>query len=158
MSFQSFSMGSPWTRHRTTSWGFLCQLGFEKAQRFLPGQLKTVLVPIQRPNPFQVHRAKPYPSLSICHFGKQGSILLTIESVTAYSYDMTKHEKLLARAKDNPKGLSFNEFQTLLRQSGWTPEGEPPDLVFPGSPAIAHPGSQEWKGKGLSGGTILDLL
>ena len=33
---------------------------------------------------------------------------------------MTKHQKLLARAKDNPKGLSFNEFQTLLRQSGWT--------------------------------------
>jgi len=33
---------------------------------------------------------------------------------------MAKHQKLLARAKDNPKGLSFNEFQTLLRQSGWT--------------------------------------
>jgi hypothetical protein len=33
---------------------------------------------------------------------------------------MTKHQKLFARAKNNPKGLSFKEFQTLLRQSGWT--------------------------------------
>lgn len=33
---------------------------------------------------------------------------------------MVKHEKLLARAKNNPKGLSFKEFQTLLRQSEWT--------------------------------------
>jgi len=32
---------------------------------------------------------------------------------------MTKSEKLLARAKNNPKGLSFDEFQTLLRQAGW---------------------------------------
>jgi predicted RNA binding protein YcfA (HicA-like mRNA interferase family) len=33
---------------------------------------------------------------------------------------MTKREKLLARAISNPKGLSFGEFQTLLRQTGWT--------------------------------------
>ena len=33
---------------------------------------------------------------------------------------MTKREKLLARAMSNPKGLSFSEFQTLLRQTGWT--------------------------------------
>jgi hypothetical protein len=32
---------------------------------------------------------------------------------------MTKREKLLNRAKNNPKDLSFGEFQTLLRQSGW---------------------------------------
>ena len=32
---------------------------------------------------------------------------------------MTKREKLLARAKNNPKDLSFGEFQTLLRQTGW---------------------------------------
>jgi predicted RNA binding protein YcfA (HicA-like mRNA interferase family) len=33
---------------------------------------------------------------------------------------MTKREKLLARAMNNPKDLSFGEFQTLLRQTGWT--------------------------------------
>ena len=33
---------------------------------------------------------------------------------------MTKREKLLARAMSNPKRLSFGEFQTLLRQAGWT--------------------------------------
>jgi predicted RNA binding protein YcfA (HicA-like mRNA interferase family) len=33
---------------------------------------------------------------------------------------MTKKEKLLARAMSNPKGLSLGEFQTLLRQTGWT--------------------------------------
>ena len=32
---------------------------------------------------------------------------------------MTKREKLLARAINNPKDLSFGEFQTLLRQTGW---------------------------------------
>lgn len=33
---------------------------------------------------------------------------------------MTKRQKLLTRAEINPKDLSFNEFQTLLRQVGWT--------------------------------------
>jgi predicted RNA binding protein YcfA (HicA-like mRNA interferase family) len=33
---------------------------------------------------------------------------------------MTKREKLFARAIRNPKALSFGEFQTLLRQAGWT--------------------------------------
>jgi len=32
---------------------------------------------------------------------------------------MTKREKLLARAGNNPTGLSFGEFQTLLSQAGW---------------------------------------
>jgi len=32
---------------------------------------------------------------------------------------MTKREKLLARAINNPKDLSFGEFQTLLKQAGW---------------------------------------
>jgi len=32
---------------------------------------------------------------------------------------MTKRQKLLARARNNPKGLSFGEFQTLLRQVEW---------------------------------------
>jgi predicted HicB family RNase H-like nuclease len=33
---------------------------------------------------------------------------------------MTKHKKLLARAWNNPKDISFDEFQTLLSQTGWT--------------------------------------
>ena len=45
---------------------------------------------------------------------------MTSGAVTAYSYTMTKREKLLARAMNNPKGLSFTEFQTLLHQTGWT--------------------------------------
>ncbi len=32
---------------------------------------------------------------------------------------MTKHEKLLARAINNPGDLSFAEFQTLLQQCEW---------------------------------------
>ncbi|MDZ7760112.1 MAG: type II toxin-antitoxin system HicA family toxin [Desulfovermiculus sp.] len=40
--------------------------------------------------------------------------------VTTYSYSMTKREKLLARARNNPKDLTLDEFQTLLRQAGWT--------------------------------------
>ena len=32
---------------------------------------------------------------------------------------MTKREKLLNRAMNNPKNFSFGEFQTLLRQAGW---------------------------------------
>ncbi|MDO9227488.1 MAG: type II toxin-antitoxin system HicA family toxin [Pseudomonadota bacterium] len=32
---------------------------------------------------------------------------------------MTKREKLLARALNNPRGLSFEDFRTLLAQVGW---------------------------------------
>lgn len=32
---------------------------------------------------------------------------------------MTKREKLLAKARANPKGLSFDEFETLLAQCGF---------------------------------------
>ena len=40
-------------------------------------------------------------------------------NVTVYSYIMTKHQKLLARAMNNPKGLSFVDFKTLLSYAGW---------------------------------------
>jgi hypothetical protein len=33
---------------------------------------------------------------------------------------MTKQEKLLAKARNNPRGLSFADLQTLLRQADWT--------------------------------------
>lgn len=39
--------------------------------------------------------------------------------VTAYSYTMTRDEKLLNKAKNNPSGLSFNDFQTLMSRYGW---------------------------------------
>lgn len=32
---------------------------------------------------------------------------------------MTKREKLLTKAYNNPRGLSFDDFRTLLSQSGW---------------------------------------
>jgi predicted RNA binding protein YcfA (HicA-like mRNA interferase family) len=32
---------------------------------------------------------------------------------------MTKREKLIAKALNNPKGLSFQDFQQLLRSAGW---------------------------------------
>ena len=33
---------------------------------------------------------------------------------------MTKREKLLNKARDNPRGLAFDDFCTLLSQSDWT--------------------------------------
>ena len=33
---------------------------------------------------------------------------------------MTRREKLFARAMNNPRDLSFEEFQTLLSRAGWT--------------------------------------
>lgn len=32
---------------------------------------------------------------------------------------MTQREKLWRKAKENPQNLTFDEFETLLRQSGW---------------------------------------
>lgn len=32
---------------------------------------------------------------------------------------MSKTDKLLAKARRNPAGLAFDEFETLLRQCGW---------------------------------------
>ena len=45
---------------------------------------------------------------------------LELVIVTIYSHNMTRRDNLLARAINNPKGLSFAELQTLLRQAGWT--------------------------------------
>ncbi|MEM9274119.1 MAG: type II toxin-antitoxin system HicA family toxin [Cyanobacteria bacterium P01_F01_bin.143] len=32
---------------------------------------------------------------------------------------MTKREKLWKKAPENPQNLTFDEFETLLRQTGW---------------------------------------
>ncbi|NEP76575.1 type II toxin-antitoxin system HicA family toxin [Okeania sp. SIO2G5] len=33
---------------------------------------------------------------------------------------MTKREKLWKKAKESPQNLTFDEFETLLKQFGWT--------------------------------------
>ncbi|MBK8534639.1 MAG: type II toxin-antitoxin system HicA family toxin [Candidatus Competibacteraceae bacterium] len=33
---------------------------------------------------------------------------------------MTRRDKLLAAAQNNPAGLRFDDFETLLSRSGWT--------------------------------------
>ena len=33
---------------------------------------------------------------------------------------MTKKQKLLEKAQNNPRGLKFADFETLLRQCGWS--------------------------------------
>lgn len=38
---------------------------------------------------------------------------------TVYSYKMSKQEKLLHKAKNNPGGLHFCEFITLMKHCGW---------------------------------------
>lgn len=32
---------------------------------------------------------------------------------------MSQHQKLRSKAEQNPSGLSFTEFQTLMQQCGW---------------------------------------
>jgi hypothetical protein len=32
---------------------------------------------------------------------------------------MSKHNKLLTKARNHPEGLSFNEFKTLMSRCGW---------------------------------------
>ena len=39
--------------------------------------------------------------------------------LTEYSYIMGKTDKLLDKARDNPSGLAFAEFETLLGRLGW---------------------------------------
>lgn len=41
-------------------------------------------------------------------------------NVTVYSYVMGRKDKLLIKAKQSPKGLSFSDFETLLSLCGWT--------------------------------------
>ena len=37
-----------------------------------------------------------------------------------YSYIMSKTDKLLSKARNNPQGLHFDEFETLMSLCGWT--------------------------------------
>jgi len=74
---------------------------------------------------------------------------------------MTKREKLFARAMSNPKGLSFDEFQTLLRQAGWIfdhQKKQPPDLVLADRVSAPCSGGPERKGQGLSGRAIPEAI
>jgi hypothetical protein len=51
--------------------------------------------------------------------GGIGAEMLVLLAVTEYSHTMTKTEKLLAKARNNPGGLSFDELKTLLSRCGW---------------------------------------
>lgn len=51
---------------------------------------------------------------------RQGSRpCLENQYATIYSYTIAKHEKLLEKARNNPGGLLFGDFETLLEQCGW---------------------------------------
>jgi hypothetical protein len=51
--------------------------------------------------------------------GSIGAEMLVLLAVTEYSHTMPKTEKLLAKARNNPGGLSFDEFKMLLSRCGW---------------------------------------
>ena len=51
--------------------------------------------------------------------GGIGAEMLVLLAVTEYSHTMTKTEQLLAKARNNPGGLSFDEFKMLLSRCGW---------------------------------------
>jgi hypothetical protein len=50
--------------------------------------------------------------------GDIGAEMLVLLAVTEYSHTVTKTEQLLAKARNNPGGLSFDEFKTLLSRRG----------------------------------------
>lgn len=51
---------------------------------------------------------------------KTWRIYIASEFVTVYSYTMSRKDKLLEKAKQNPNGLRFDDFETLLRLCCWT--------------------------------------
>jgi len=48
---------------------------------------------------------------------------------------MTKYQKLLKQARNNPKGLSFDDFKTLLNRCSWTEDHQTGSHVIWYSPA-----------------------
>ena len=52
---------------------------------------------------------------------EKGDRIRTVDwvCVTTYSYNLSRKEKLIARANQNPKSLSFSDFETLLSLCGW---------------------------------------
>lgn len=47
------------------------------------------------------------------------SVRLAPRYVTTYSYSIMRRDKLLAKVRRNPAGLSFMDLETLLEQCGW---------------------------------------
>lgn len=47
------------------------------------------------------------------------SIAFDMVFLTAYSYIMSRTDKLLQKIRDNPSGVTFAEFETLLARMGW---------------------------------------
>jgi hypothetical protein len=64
---------------------------------------------------------------------------------------MAKQKKLLTHAINNPHGLTFAEFQTLLRQSGWVldhQKGSHQIWYSPGSKRLPIQEGRNGKAKG----------
>jgi predicted RNA binding protein YcfA (HicA-like mRNA interferase family) len=60
---------------------------------------------------------------------------------------MGKYEKLLRKAKDNPSGLSFKEFQALMRFCGWVKDHQTGSHQIWYSPTKYRISIQNKKGK-----------
>ena len=54
--------------------------------------------------------------------GNAIALLQDRRSHYGFILEMTKRDKLWQKAKESPQNLSFDEFETLLRQSNWTLE------------------------------------
>ena len=60
---------------------------------------------------------------------------------------MSRKEKLLIKAKNNPKGLSFEEFRILLNACGWIEDHQTGSHVILYSPRQYRISIQNRKGK-----------
>jgi hypothetical protein len=59
--------------------------------------------------------------IAIIYHSKHKLLLIVFDNqfVTIYSYIMSRKEKLLDKAKNNPDGLSIDDFYTLMKHQGW---------------------------------------
>ena len=97
-------------------------------------------------------RFRLIPAYGVLSFsGDIGAEMLVLLAVTEYSHTMPKTKKLLAKARNNPGGLSFDEFKTLLSRRGWllTTRRGSCDLVLAWAEALTDPAGQQWQGQGL---------
>ena len=70
---------------------------------------------------------------------------------------MTKKEKLWKKAQKSPQNLTFDEFETLLTQTGWTlnrQRGSHRLWYSPQWSVITNSTPQRWESKSLSSPAI----
>ena len=60
---------------------------------------------------------------------------------------MTKKEKLLEKAENHPNGLSFEDFQTLMKRYGWVVDHQRGSHQIWYSPKFYRLSVQNWNGK-----------